>query len=243
MADESRVHVGLILPDVLGTYGDSGNATVLRKRLEWRGIPARVHPIRLGEPVPASFDLYLLGGGEDTAQALASEHLRRHQGMRRAVRDGAVVFGVCAGLQILGARFTGLDGVSHDGLGMLDLVTVPGRRRSVSEVVSAPDPRLGADAITGFENHLGLSTLGPGSVPLGRVLKGTGNGDGTEGGVAGRVAATYLHGPVLARNPALADLLLGWAVGAPLPELPVAEIAQLREERLRAAHVRPRRAS
>ncbi|WP_410564056.1 type 1 glutamine amidotransferase [Amycolatopsis sp. cmx-4-61] len=231
MAD-STVHIGLLLPEVLGTYGDTGNAQVLSKRLHWRGLDAEVVPVGLGEPVPSTLDLYLLGGGEDGAQALAAAHLRKYPGLRRAVAGGAVVFGVCAGLQVLGTRFRGLDGVDHDGLGLLDLTTEPGEQRAVAELVATPSRLLDGQALTGFENHLGVSKLGADSEPLGRVVRGTGNGDGTEGAVTDRVVGTYLHGPALARNPALADLLLTWTVGHPLGPLELPEVGRLRAERL-----------
>ncbi|WP_410593181.1 type 1 glutamine amidotransferase [Amycolatopsis sp. lyj-23] len=231
MAD-SIVHIGLLLPEVLGTYGDTGNAQVLSKRLQWRGLDAEVVPVGLGEPVPSTLDLYLLGGGEDGAQALAAAHLRKYPGLRRAVAGGAVVFGVCAGLQVLGTRFRGLDGVEHDGLGLLDVTTEAGEQRAVAELVATPSRLLDGQALTGFENHLGLSKLGTDSEPLGRVVRGTGNGDGTEGAVTDRVVGTYLHGPALARNPALADLLLAWTVGHPLGPLDLPEVERLRSERL-----------
>jgi CobQ-like glutamine amidotransferase family enzyme len=229
---ESTIRIGLLLPEVLGTYGDSGNAIVLRKRLEWRGIDATVVPVRLTEQVPSQLDLYLLGGGEDDAQALAAGHLRKQPGLKRAVAHGAVVFGVCAGLQVLGTKFRGTDGVTHHGLGLLDITTEPGETRAVAELVAIPDARYLDEPLTGFENHLGQSKLGPASTPLGQVVRGTGNGDGTEGAVTGKVVATYLHGPVLARNPALADLLLGWLIGHPLRPLELAEVATLRAERM-----------
>jgi CobQ-like glutamine amidotransferase family enzyme len=232
---ESTVRIGLVVPDVLGTYSDSGNAIVLCRRLRWRGIPATVVEIGYGEPVPATLDLYLIGGGEDEAQALAAAHLRRHPGVQHAAARGSVVFGVCAGLQVLGTGFRTSDGVRHQGLGLLDLVTHPGRRRAVGEVVVSAGEGLGTEPLTGFENHRGVSEVGAGSRALGEVVTGTGNGDGTEGAVNGTVLATYLHGPVLARNPALADLLLGWVLGAPPAALPLPDVSALREERLRAA--------
>ncbi|WP_284746843.1 type 1 glutamine amidotransferase [Amycolatopsis sp. RTGN1] len=233
---DSTVHIGLLLPEVLGTYGDTGNAQVLCQRLRWRGFDAEVVPVGLGEPVPSTLDLYLLGGGEDGAQALAAAHLRKY---RRALTPDAVVFGVCAGLQVLGTRFRGLDGVDHDGLGLLDVTTEPGERRAVSELVATSSDILDNAPLTGFENHLGASLLGTGSEPLGQVVRGTGNGDGTEGAVTDHIVGTYLHGPALARNPALADLLLTWTAGHPLPALELPEVDRLRSERL----ARRRRAS
>jgi len=234
---DSVVHIGLLLPELLGTYGDTGNAQVLCKRLRWRGFDAEVVPVGLGGPVPSSLDIYLLGGGEDRAQVLAAAHLRKYPGLRRAAACGAVVFGVCAGLQLLGTRFRGLDGVDHDGLGLLDVTTEPGARRSVAELVATSPGLPAEEPLTGFENHLGLSKLGAGSEPLGQVVRGTGNGDGTEGAVTDRVVGTYLHGPALARNPALADLLLAWTAGHPLGPLSLPEVDRLRQERL----VAPRR--
>jgi CobQ-like glutamine amidotransferase family enzyme len=226
---DSIVHIGLLLPEVLGTYGDTGNAQVLCQRLRWRGLDAEVVPVGLGEPVPSTLDLYLLGGGEDGVQALAAAHLRKY---RRALKPEAVVFGVCAGLQVLGTRFRGLDGVDHDGLALLDVTTEPGERRAVSELVATSGKILDHAPLTGFENHLGVSKLGADSEPLGQVVRGTGNGDGTEGAVTDHIVGTYLHGPALARNPALADLLLTWTAGHPLPPLSLPEVDRLRGERL-----------
>lgn len=232
---DSIVQIGLLLPEVLGTYGDSGNAQVLCQRLRWRGLDAEVVPVALGEPVPSTLDLYLLGGGEDGAQALAAAHLRKY---RRALTPQSVVFGVCAGLQVLGTRFRGLDGVDHDGLGLLDVTTEPGERRAVAELIATSSDLLDKTPLTGFENHLGVSKLGADSQPLGHVLRGTGNGDGTEGAVTDHVVGTYLHGPALARNPALADLLLAWTAGHPLPPLELPEVDRLRVERLTATRRR-----
>lgn len=233
---DSTVRIGLLLPEVLGTYGDSGNAQVLCKRLQWRGQDAEVVPISLSSPVPSTLDLYLLGGGEDGAQVLAADFLRAATGLRRAAAAGTPVFGVCAGLQILGTRFHGSDGVDHSGLGLLDATTKPASRRAVSELVASPE--LFDAPLTGFENHQGETTRGPDSAPLGRVVRGTGNGDGTEGAVTGHVIGTYLHGPALARNPALADLLLSWVLGHPPKPLELSEVEALRAERLSARRSR-----
>ncbi|MDO5668460.1 MAG: glutamine amidotransferase [Corynebacterium sp.] len=250
MADLS---IGLVLPDVLGTYGDDGNALVLRQRARMRGFSADILPIKLGEAVPESLDIYCVGGGEDTAQILAAEHLIADGGLTRAAWSGRPVLAVCAGLQVLGESFRA-GGRVVDGLGLIDATTIALQTRAIGEVSSTPT-RAGITAeltepLTGFENHLGATLLGPGAEPLGRVTRGTGNcdvaasadvADGTrqrfaEGAVQGSVVATYMHGPVLARNPQLADLLLAHAMGVKLTELEPLEIAvvnKLRLERLK----------
>lgn len=236
---DSTVTVALLFPDLLGTYGDSGNAVILAQRLRWRGTPARIVTVRSGEAVPASCELYVIGGGEDLPQALAARQLgpAGTSPLCRAVGNGAVVFAVCAGLQILGTRFVyGADGAQAEGLGLVDCETRRGTgRRSVGEIAVEPDPALGIPLLTGYENHAGVTSVGTGAVPAGRVVYGVGNGDGsgTDGFWSGKVFGTYLHGPVLARNPALADLLLSWAVGelAPIDD---SEALALRDERLAA---------
>lgn len=237
MSTESAVRIATVLPDLLGTYGDGGNAQVLLRRLEWRGIPAETVRVVYGEPVPATCDVYVVGGGEDGAQHLAVRHLRRHPGLQEASARDAAVLAVCAGLQILGHGFPGADGGRRSGLGLLDVSTVRLPRRAVGEIVTLPGVPPLTRALTGFENHRGSTLLGGDCRPLAAVVTGVGNGtrDRAEGVVQGRVIGTYLHGPVLARNPELADLLLGWAVGQPLPDLPVEAVRLLRRERLGAA--------
>jgi CobQ-like glutamine amidotransferase family enzyme len=237
---ESAVRVALLYPELLGTYGDRGNARVLLQRLAWRGVPAELVEAPWGEPAPASCDIYVLGGGEDSPQASAAAALITEGALHRAVEGGAAVLAICAGFQILGHSFFGPDGAARPGLGLLDCTTA--RRASpriVGEILVEPDPaawgaRAGAEpslpALSGYENHAGLTDLGPDATPLGRVEVGVGNGDGTEGAVGGRVVGTYLHGPVLARNPALADRLLSWVAGD-LEPLDDAEVDDLREER------------
>jgi CobQ-like glutamine amidotransferase family enzyme len=239
---DSTVTVALLFPDLLGTYGDSGNAVILAQRLRWRGMKAEVLTVRSGDAVPAGCELYVVGGGEDLPQALAARQLGpgRAGPLGRAVEGGAAVLAVCAGLQILGTTFVGPDGVEAPGLGLVDCVTRRGTGpRAVGEIVVDPAPGLGLPPLSGYENHAGVTAVGPGAVPAGRVLRGVGSGDGsgTDGVWIGRVFGTYLHGPVLARNPALADLLLGWTVGELTP-LDDREQLDLRAERLGAATAR-----
>ena len=232
---DSRVSIALLYPELLGTYGDGGNAVVLAERLRWRGIDADVVTLGAGAAVPTSCDMYLMGGGEDGPQALAARELSESGALHKAVDAGAVVFGTCAGIQVLGHEFANPDGTSHPGLGLLDVRTVRGTpKRAVGELLSEPLID-GLPPLTGYENHGAVTHLGSGVRPLGRVVHGVGNGggDGTEGAVSGRILATYMHGPALARNPALADLLLSWVVGSALAPLDDTEVDDLRKERLR----------
>jgi lipid II isoglutaminyl synthase (glutamine-hydrolysing) len=227
------VRIGLVLPDVMGTYGDGGNSVVLRQRLRLRGIDAEIVEITLADPVPAELDLYTLGGAEDYAQRLATKHLRRYPGLQQAVSRGAPVLAICAAIQVLGHWYETSSGERVDGVGLLDVVTSPQQARTIGEVVSHPLVAGLSERLTGFENHRGGTTLGPLAAPLAKVISGAGNraGDGIDGAVQGSVVATYLHGPCLARNPELADLLLSRVVGE-LPPLELPEVTQLRRERL-----------
>ena len=232
---ESAVRIGLVLPDVMGTYGDSGNSVVLRERLRLRGIPAEIVEITLDDPVPAELDLYTLGGAEDYAQRLATKHLIRYPGLQQAVSRGAPVLAICAAIQVLGHWYETSAGERVDGVGVLDVTTSPQPERTIGEVAATPLIDALTEPLTGFENHRGGTVLGSEARPLAAVSKGAGNraGDGIDGAVQGSVIATYLHGCCLARNPELADHLLGKVVG-PLAPLELPEVAQLRRERLAA---------
>ncbi|MCW2811029.1 MAG: hypothetical protein JWP61_1487 [Friedmanniella sp.] len=233
----ATVEIVLVYQSLLGIYGDRGNATVLLKRLMWRGFDAKVTVVEAGEPLPDSGQVYLLGGGEDAAQVSAVRALQADGGLHRAATRGAAVFAVCAGYQIAGQSFTVGD---HDevieGLGLLDVTTVRGPVRAVGEILTRWHGHDGdAQWLTGFENHGGYTTLGPTAQALASVEVGVGNaGDGTEGAIAGTVIGTYPHGPVLARNPALADHVLEMALGEPLAPLDRPEVTELRRQRLAA---------
>ncbi|GAA0985254.1 glutamine amidotransferase [Acrocarpospora macrocephala] len=206
---------------------------VLEQRARRRGIPVETVHVRSSDQVPEQGDIYLIGGGEDRPQILGAERLRRDGGLHRAIERGAALLAVCAGYQIMGSVFGGEEGQPVPGIGLLDISSSRGERRSVGELAADVDPELGVPTLTGFENHMGVTHLGPGVKPLSKTIVGTGNGDGTEGCHAGKIIGTYLHGPALARNPGLADLLLRWAVG-PLPTMDDTWYDRLRQERLSA---------
>jgi CobQ-like glutamine amidotransferase family enzyme len=234
----SPVGIGLVRPDLLGTYGDGGNALVLAERLVRRGIPAEVIPLMADAEVPSSVAVLVLGGGEDAAQRALLRDATLVRGVCQAAERDVPVLAVCAALQILGKYFDDGEGGRTPGVGLIDVETDRLDRRAVGETVVEPAAGtgldLGATVLSGFENHGGRTLRGSGCAPLGQVRVGVGNGDGTDGVVTGRIVGTYLHGPVLARNPVQADRLLEWAVG-PLEPLDMPLVDQLHEERLAAA--------
>jgi hypothetical protein len=233
----SSVDIGILLPDVLSTYSDAGNADILLQRMRWRGIPARVILCTAATPPTTTCDIYLVGGGEDTAQLYAMQWLRAHPQLCQALESEAITLAICAGFQILGTSIVDITGTRHPGAGILDIRTNPGKKRAVGEVVSdclIPD----VGTLSGFENHRGLTTLGPRLDPLGHVRQGTGNGTtpstiNGDGATTDRVIATYLHGPVLARNPALADHIISRVIRHSLPELEVPDQDAVRKYYLR----------
>jgi len=220
-----------VYPDLLSTYGDRGNAHILATRAQRRGYPVEVLEIRSDQPLPATADIYLVGGGEDGPQALGAQRLIADGGLHRAVAQGSVVFGVCAGYQLLGSSFFA-KGTKCAGLDLLDLSSDRGPARAIGELAGNIDQRLGLPPLSGFENHGGRTHLGPEVSPLAQVTAGIGNDTKTEGAWRGKLLGTYSHGPALARNPALADLLLRWAVGVnQLPPLDDTWSERLRAER------------
>jgi hypothetical protein len=226
-----------VYPDLLSTYGDRGNLLILARRADLRGLPVESVEVRSDQPVPTEGDIYLIGGGEDGPQALAAQRLIADGGLASAAANGATVFAVCAGYQLLGTSFFA-KGARCDGLGLLDLHSDRGPTRAVGELAGAVDPALGLPPLTGFENHGGRTHLGPGVKPLASVQVGVGNDGSTEGAWTGRILGTYSHGPALARNPHLADLLIRWATGTRPEPLDDTWPEKLRGERLGAVGVR-----
>ncbi len=235
---KSRMNsLGLIVvtvhPLFTGAQGDEGNARVLRHRAVARGIDTTLLTVHGDDRLPAA-DIYLLGGVDQYGQVELAERLRGEGGLRRAVGRGAVAFGVGAGLQVLGEWFTTPDGQRHPGAELLDVrcSVEPDADAVTGPVVTLPGGALGLPAMSGYESHTAHAELGPDATALAQLEIGVGNGDGTDGAVTGRVVGTWLHGPVLARNPDLADALLGWAVDAPLPALAPGFAAAVRAQRL-----------
>lgn len=203
--------------DLLGTYGDQGNAEVLIHRAKARGIDTELIEVTPGMAIPTSGNIYLLGGGEDGPQTASLELMQKDGGLNKAAGLGATVFAVCAGFQVIGTSLPGFNGQIIDGLGLVDVTTIVNAApRSVGELVVEPSISS-LPVLTGFENHQGLTKLAVGVNPLGKVISGVGNGfDQAEGVWQGNIIGTYMHGPGLARNPELADALIESATGIEL---------------------------
>lgn len=208
------LRVVVLYPDLLGTYGDGGNAMVLAARARARGVDVEVHDVTIGEVIPRAA-LYLLGGGEDGPQRLACD-LLVDGGFVDRVEEGGHVFAVCAGLQILGTTFSIEGDASYPGVGLVDAWTTRGPTRSVGDFATLVRGRM----MVGFENHGGVTELGDNVEPFGDVVVGRGNDGIVDGFRTPRVTATYAHGPVLAQNPWLADELLSAVTGQALAPWP-----------------------
>jgi lipid II isoglutaminyl synthase (glutamine-hydrolysing) len=224
------VRICYLYPRLLSVAGDRGNLFALMRRCAWRGIGCSVTEADVGEvPDFTQADLILLHGGQDREMTAAARDLAAKGGpLREAIEADAVVLAVCAGYQLLGRYYAPPAGDPIPGLDVLDAVTEGGPKRFIGHVAAQCDLGDGErHELTGFENHSGRTYLGPGAAPLGRVLAGGGNNgeDGTEGARYREVYATYLHGPVLPKNPWLADHLLQRALAhryrdaGPLPPL------------------------
>jgi CobQ-like glutamine amidotransferase family enzyme len=197
-----------LYPREMNIYGDTGNVLVLRKRLEWRGLPVAVVPVNIGDPLPHDADVLLGGGGQDAAQGeIGADFASRGAELRAMADDGVVMLTICGSYQMLGHEFVTQEGVRIAGVGVLDVTTHGQAVRLIgNNYVDTPD----AGRLVGYENHSGLTTLGSEVRPLGRTQHGRGNNgrDGTEGAVRDNVIGSYLHGPVLAKSPRFADNLL-----------------------------------
>jgi len=205
-----------LYPDYLNIYADRGNLAVLTGRARRRRIELDVCAVGFGDATPADANLFYIGGGQDREQALIAPDLAtRGAALADAVVGGAVVLAVCGGYQLLGRFYRDRSGAEQPGAGVLPIHTVAGGTRLIGDVLIECELEPGErQAVVGFENHAGRTILEDGAEPFGRVVAGFGNDgeSGFEGCRLGNAIGTYLHGPLLPRNPRLADWLLARAV-------------------------------
>jgi CobQ-like glutamine amidotransferase family enzyme len=241
-----KITVGHLYPDYLNIYADRGNISVLVERARVRKHELEVVPIGLGEPVPAGrIDLFYVGGGQDREQALvAADLVAKGEALAEAIEGGGAFLGVCGGYQLLGRFYRDRAGTELPGIGLLPVHTVAGERRMIGDVLL--DCEWAGRTLAGFENHAGRTHLDEEAEPLGRVLAGFGNdgSSGYEGCRLGRVYGTYLHGPLLPRNPWFADLLLADALahrtGEAVELEPLADALEANAHAVAAARARQR---
>jgi lipid II isoglutaminyl synthase (glutamine-hydrolysing) len=220
-----KIVVGHLYPDYLNIYADRGNIAVLARRAAWRGHELEVRTVSVGDALePGEHDLLYVGGGQDREQALVAEDLAaKADGVRAALASGAALLAVCGGYQLMGRSYRDLHGLELAGIGVFPLETVAGDTRMIGDVLLECELEPGVRrTLAGFENHAGRTKLDPGAEPLGRVIAGFGNDgeSGWEGCRVGRALGTYLHGPLLPRNPWFADWVLAQALAHRLGEPP-----------------------
>ncbi len=203
-----KLKIGHLYPDLLNLYGDRGNIACLMERCLWRGIQAETVEINSGDKIDFSdLDIILLGGGSDREQAIVCKYLLEiKEEFKAYVEDGGVVIAVCGGYQLLGNYYQ-TEGTRIEGLGIIDLYTIQGEGRLIDNIVLKSE--ICEMPVVGFENHGGRTYLN-GNQPFGKVFYGNGNDDesGYEGVIYKNVIGTYLHGPLLPKNPQVADWLI-----------------------------------
>lgn len=217
------INIAWLYPDLMSTYGDRGNVIVLQKRCQWRGIDAAIVPITLETSLSKlkDIDIIFMGGAQDRQQKLAGEDFLGNKGpvVKKMVEKGIPALFVCAAYQFVGKYYRPYQGADIPGAEIFDLVTIhPGDQAKrcigniAGEIINIPG--LNGQTIVGFENHGGYTTLGPSMKPLARVIKGYGNNgsDGFEGAVYKNSIGSYFHGPLLPKNPEIADWLIAHAL-------------------------------
>jgi len=220
--------------DLMSIYGDRGNILALTKRCLWRGIEVELEEITVGQKGDfRQYDLFFFGGGQDKEQKLVCRDLQKGKGaaLKEAVEDGAVLLAICGGFQLLGSYYKTGEGDLLPGCGLFEARTEPGKKRMIGNVVIERESEK--MTLVGFENHSGKTYLSGQTLPLGKIVYGYGNNgeNGLEGAVYKNAYGTYLHGPLLPKNPCFADSLLEKALQRKYGSFSLAEIDNFIEEK------------
>lgn len=210
--NQKTINLLQLYPRDMNIYGDWGNVLVLKRRLEWHGYAVNLLEYNPGDSFPENVDLIVGGGGQDSGQSrIAEDLLLIGPTLKKLAEDNVPMLMICGMYQLFGEYFKTQTGEIISGIGLLDIATVSGPERMIGNIVTSSDE---FGLIVGYENHSGVTTLGPNVQPLGAVIKGAGNNnrDETEGARYRNVIGTYLHGSLLPKNPQLADWLIEQAV-------------------------------
>lgn len=223
-----QLNICHLYPDLMDTYGDTGNIITLQKRCRWRGIEVSVDKISVGDPLSTSdYDLFFFGGGQDKAQIIVGKDLQGKKiFIKRLIDDGSVLLSICGGYQLLQNYFKTKEGHIIKGIGLFNTHTEGSKNRMIQNLLieinpqiqkninstyqSATNNQISTTRLIGFENHSGKTFLRKNVQPLGKVIKGSGNNgkDKTEGAVYKNAFGCYLHGSLLPKNPHFADYLI-----------------------------------
>jgi len=213
MSEKMSIRILHLYPREMNLYGDHGNVLVLKKRMEWRGISVKIIDHEVGMGMPENVDIIFGGGGQDSGQIAIKDDLLKNAGkLKKMIEDGVPMLAICGIYQLMGNFFRTSEGETLEGIKVFDIETTGGSERFIGNVVLESER---FDEVVGYENHSGKTTLEAGMSAFGRVVKGAGNNgeDGSEGVFYKNCIGTYLHGPLLPKNPKLADFLIKTAVG------------------------------
>lgn len=238
---ERELVIVSLYPRDMNIYGDRGNVLSLSRRAREQGFSPRVVDVNPGDPLPERVDIVIGGGGQDSGQGrVAKDLLARADEIRGLADDGVPMLMICGLFQLFGHRFVTNAGDELTGIGVLDVETRGGDERMIGNIVLDSEE---FGEIVGYENHSGVTVLGPASQPLGKVLQGAGNNpsDGVEGARSGNVIGSYLHGSLLPKNPQISDFLIGEAARRRFGEfVPVAGESVTVQRARESAKRRPR---
>jgi CobQ-like glutamine amidotransferase family enzyme len=221
-----KLTLGWLYPELMSTYGDRGNIICLQKRCRWRGIDIQILELNLGFTTKQldRCDLLFMGGAQDREQKIVAKDLaEKRDSLKKKIESGTPGLYICGAYQFLGRYYKEADGTVIPGLSILDIYTQnPGshHKRLIGDIITQINPQIDEHHrfinkyLVGFENHGGRTYLGEQIIPFARVLKGYGNNgdDGTEGAVFANSFGTYMHGPILPKNPDFADYLISLAL-------------------------------
>ena len=229
--------IGWLYPSKMNIYGDRGNVIALKQRASWRGLSPRVVEINIGDSIPGDIDVFFFGGGQDEQQVAVSRDLQGAKGeaIKAAIENGAGMLAVCGGYQLLGHEYRPHATDPLPGIGLFDVVSVAGPERFIGNVVV--ESQWGD--LVGFENHSGLTRLGSGQSPMGKVKIGRGNNgsDGTEGAIYRNAIGCYLHGSLLPKNPAVTDWLIESSLRRRDPNFTLAPLSDSVEQAARSTAI------
>lgn len=238
----ARINIYHLYPEHLNLNGDRGNILALCERARWHGLAVNLVPVQPGETIDfGACDLLFMGGGGDAEQNMAAAELKkRRRDMQQAIEAGMVILATGGSYQLFGHYYTTLRGERMPGLELMDLYTEAGGKRLTGNIVVSCGLWDPPRTLVGFENHAGRTCLGKGVQPLGRVLHGHGNNgsDKTEGAVYRHAIGSYMHGPLLPKNPWLTDYLLAKALAYRGQTFTFKELDQSFEEQAHQTAVR-----